>query len=44
MQRKVFKSAKVFKRQSFQYYNDLALIVGNDMAEDTTATTAQDTE
>ena len=44
MQRKEFKSAKVFKRQSFQYYNDLATIVGNDMADGTTSTIAQDIE
>lgn len=44
MQRKEFKSAKVFKRQSFQYYNDLATIVGNDMADGTTSTTTQDIE
>ena len=44
MQRKEFKSAKVFKRQSFQYYNDLALIVGNDIAEGVIAGTAQEAE
>ena len=44
MQRKEFKSAKVFKRQSFQYYNDLALIVGNDIAEGVIAGTAQEVE
>lgn len=35
---------KVFKRQSFQYYNDLALIVGNDIAEGAIAGTAQEVE
>lgn len=44
MQRKEFKSAKVYKRQPFQYYNDLAIIVGNDIAEGAAATTAQETK
>ena len=44
MQRREFKNGKVFKRQSFQYYNDLALVVGNDMADGVTSTTSQDTE
>ena len=44
MQRKEFKNAKVYKRQPFQYYNELAFIVGNDMAEGNVAATAQETE
>ena len=44
MQRKEFKNAKVFKRQSFQYFNDLALIVGNDVAEGGNTATTQETE
>ena len=44
MQRREFKNAKVFKRQSFQHYNDLAIIVGNDITDGFTSTTAQDME
>ena len=44
MQRREFKNVKVFKRQSFQYYNDLAIIVGNDIADGFTSTTTQDME
>lgn len=44
LKRKELKNAKVFKRQPFKYYNDLAFIVGNDMAESNTAATAQKTE
>lgn len=44
MQRKDFKNAKVYKRQPFQYFNELACIVGNDIAEGTTAPTAHDNE
>jgi hypothetical protein len=44
MQRREFKNAKVYKRQPFQYFNDLGAIVGNDIAEGNAATTALETE
>jgi hypothetical protein len=44
IQRKEFKNARMYKRQPFQYYNELSCIVGNDIAEGTAATTAQETE
>lgn len=34
----------MFKRTSFPYYNDLAIIVGNDIADGTGTTTAGETE
>ena len=44
MQRKDFKNVKVYKRQPFQYFNELACIVGNDIAEGTTAAIAHKNE
>ena len=34
----------MYKRHPFQYYNELAFIVGNDMVEVTTTTTTQETK
>ena len=34
----------MYRRQPFTYFNDLAIIVGNDMVEGSSAGTAQDIE
>ena len=34
----------MYRRQPFTYFNDLAIIVGNDMAEGSSTGTAQDIE
>ena len=44
MQRKDFKNARVYKRQPCTYFNELAIIVGNDKTEGNIITTATETD
>ena len=38
MYRREFQNAQMYKRLPFQYFNELAIIVGNDIAEGFTST------
>lgn len=44
MQRKDFKNARVYKRQPFTHFNDLAIIFGNDIADGNGAATGPEAQ